>query len=432
MLQQGRPGADPSMACVLLLVVLLAVFGAPPPAKADDSGNITRTVSTKLIKVKSSRAPKGIKARSGIVVDAGTGEILWGRRTGERRLIASTTKMMTAIVAISRTDPGQMLTATRYRAGPGESLLGLRAGERMSAQDLIKGLMLVSGNDAADTLAARTASSRRAFVREMNRKARSLGLTRTRFSGPIGLDSPNNYSTARDLAVLARAALATPRLAPVVRRRRATLRSGSRVRRIVNTNPLVGRYPWAIGVKTGHTMAAGYLLAGAASKADAKIISVVTGEPTEQARLADSAVLLSHGRSFYRTVPVLRRSRPLASLPVRFRDSRVSLYPVTAVSLAARGGQRVVVRLTAPEQVEGPRSRGSVVGRAVVLRDGKPIASVPVALGAAVPAPPASAAMLSALGRTLPLIMVVLAAGMIGSFVLAGRGNRPRAPRFVG
>ena len=138
------------------------------------------------------RTPRGVLAKSGMVLDAQTGRQLWARRVNQRRLIASTTKIMTAIVAISRTRPNEMLTATNYRAGIGESLLGLKPGEQMSAQDLIKGLLLESGNDAADTLAAGTASSRAAFVAAMNARARQYGLTRTRFSNPIGLDGPND------------------------------------------------------------------------------------------------------------------------------------------------------------------------------------------------------------------------------------------------
>jgi D-alanyl-D-alanine carboxypeptidase (penicillin-binding protein 5/6) len=415
---------------VVLLLALLALPGWSAPAQAADQ--VTRTVNTRTVTVKTPRRPAGVSAKTAIVLDAQTGTKLWGRRTRSRRLIASTTKMMTAIVAIERTRPQEMLRATAYRAGLGESLLGLTPGERISAQDLIRGLMLVSGNDAADTLAARTASSRAAFVAAMNRKARALGLMRTHFSNPIGLDSPKNYSTASDLAQLARYALTVPRLSSVVRRGHATLRSGSRVRRIKNLNPLIGRYRWAVGVKTGHTMAAGYLLVGAAQQTDARLISVVTGEPTEAARLRDSAELLRYGRAFYRPLATLRRGRAVAVLPVKYRDSGVKVYPQADFSMAVRDGQRVALQLTAPKEVEGPRSRGSLVGRVVVLRDGRRVTSVPVLLGEAVPAPPPAAVMLHTLGRVLPFLLLALALALVGSIFFRPDEKRTRHTRFVG
>lgn len=419
-------------ACLVVLFVAaaFALAGVGESVYAADA--VTRTVSTRTVEVKPPRRPGGIDAKSWIVLDAQTGVKRAGSRTQSKRLIASTTKIMTALVAIERTKPNEMLRATNYAAGIGESLLGLRPGERMSAQDLIRGLMLESGNDAADTLAARTASSRAAFVAAMNRKARALGLTRTRFANPIGLDSPNNYSTASDLAQLAKYALTVPRLANVVDKRRATLRSGDRVHRITNRNPLVGKYRWAIGVKTGHTMAAGYLLVGAAEVVDAKVLSVVTGEPSELARESDSAALLRYGRGFYRPQNPLKKDRAVVALPIKYQDESVKIYPRSNVALAARDGQRVVVRLTAPKEISGPRSKGSIVGKAVVMRDGQTIASVPVALGEAVPAPPVSAVMLHTLGRIMPWLLLVLIACLVGMFFFRGESSRTRRPRFVG
>ncbi len=383
------------------------------------------------VKVPTPRAPSGILAETGIVLDAQTGRHMWGRDTKKRRLIASTTKIMTALVAISRTTPNELLTATRYRAGVGESLLGLKPGESMSAQDLIKGLMLESGNDAADTLAAGTASSRSAFVAAMNRRARSLGLTRTRFSNPIGLDASGNFSTANDLATLGRYALTVPRLSSVIDKSRLTLRSGATVRRISNRNPLIGKYPWAIGVKTGYTIAAGYLLVGAAEKLDARVISVVTGDRTEAARESDSAALLRYGRAFYKPVAPLRKKQSVYALPVEFQDIKAKVYPRRDYSFAARNGEQVELRLIAPRQIKGPRPAGSIVGDAIVLRGGKQVASVPVSLGEGVPAPPVTAVMLHALGLILPWVLLALGISMVATFLLRRKKERTARPGFV-
>ncbi|MFT4048943.1 MAG: D-alanyl-D-alanine carboxypeptidase family protein [Solirubrobacterales bacterium] len=413
---------------LLALLAALLVWSA----HAGAADNVVRTVSTKTIIVPAPRAPGGIAARTGIVLDAQTGVKLWGRGTTRRRLIASTTKMMTALVAISRTTPGEMITATNYQAGVGESLLGLKPGERMSAQDMIRGLLLESGNDAADSLAAGTASSRGAFVAAMNRRARAMGLTRTHFANPVGLDAAGNYSTASDLAQLAKQALTVPRFANVVDKAHLTLRTGSVTRHITNRNPLIGAYPWAIGVKTGHTMAAGYLLVGAAEKVDAKLVSVVTGEPTEADRENDSAALLKFGRAHYKSISALQRKQAIVALPVELQDITAKVYPSRDISLAARNGQRVVVQLTAPKEIKGPRSAGSIVGTAAVLRDGQKVGTVQVALARAVPAPATSAVMLHALGKILPFALLVLGLGLIGIFFFKRGDDRTRRPGYVG
>jgi D-alanyl-D-alanine carboxypeptidase (penicillin-binding protein 5/6) len=413
-----------------LLAAILFVLAAVSVARAAD--NIERSVSTRTVAVPTPRAPRGVLAKTGIVLDAQTGRQLWSRGVNKRRLIASTTKIMTALVAISRTKPNEMLTATNYRAGVGESLLGLKPGERMSAQDLIKGLLLESGNDAADTLAADTARSRAAFVQAMNRRARSLGLTHTHYTNPVGLDAAGNYSTASDLAKLARYALTVPRFSNVCDKAHLVLRSGPITHRITNRNPLIGKYPWAVGVKTGHTLAAGYLLVGAAAKDDARVISVVTGEPTEGARESDSVALLKYGRAFYKPVESLNKKKSVYSLPVQYQDIKVKVYPRSNYVFAARNGEKVELRLDAPKEIKGPRTEGSIVGTALVIRGGKQVASVPVALGSAVPSPPITAVMLHALGVILPWLLLALGLCMIASFFLRRNKERTRRPGFVG
>lgn len=415
---------------ILLAAALAALLLIPSQAHAAD--NVVRTVSTRTVTVPEPRPPRSVAAKTWIVLDDQTGLQLAGRGTIRRRLIASTTKIMTALVAIERTDPKQMITATNYRAGLGESLVGLKAGEQMSAQDLIRGLLLESGNDAADTLAAGTAPSRRAFVAAMNRKARALGLTRTHFANPVGLDAPGNYSTASDLAQMTRKALTVPRFANVVDKDRLVLRSGSTVRQIHNLNPLIGTYSWAIGVKTGHTMRAGFLLVGAAKKLDAKVISVVTGEPTEADRAGDSAKLLAFGRAFYRPVRPLRRKRAVVALPVQLQDRSVNVYPEKDVAFAVRDGQQVAVRLDSPKEIKGPMAAGTVVGRATVLRDGKPVDTVEVAVARAVPAPSTAAVMLHTLGKILPFALLALIFVLLGIFFFRRSDDRPRRPGFVG
>src|SRR4051795_11611745 len=147
--------------------------------------------------------PPAIGAPAAIVIDARTGERLYARNADDRRAIASTTKLMTAQIALARTRPGQVFAMPPYPISAAESQIGLRTGERMSVHDLFRAMMLPSANDAAYDLAINIGGSKARFVRMMNARARALGLTETHYSTPVGLDDPANYSSARDLAKLA-------------------------------------------------------------------------------------------------------------------------------------------------------------------------------------------------------------------------------------
>src|SRR3954471_2850273 len=208
--------------------------------------------------------PPAIGAPSAIVIDARTGERLWARNADDSRAIASTTKLMTAMVTLQRTAPRDVFAMPPYPVSVAESRLGLRTGERMTVHDLLRAMMLPSANDAAYDLAVNIAGSKAAFVRMMNAQARRLGLTGTHYSTPVGLDDPRNYSTAYDLAKLAAYDLRNKTFARIVNLPSARLSSGAHRRIVVNRNTLVRRYGFVDGVKTGHTVRAGYVLVGAA------------------------------------------------------------------------------------------------------------------------------------------------------------------------
>ncbi|MGB1582713.1 MAG: D-alanyl-D-alanine carboxypeptidase family protein [Solirubrobacterales bacterium] len=416
-------------ALLSIAAVTLSLSGFSAIASA---ANVEYSVSERTVRFKSPRMPTGTNAKSAVVMDAETGRMLWALRPNQRRLIASTTKIMTALVAISRTRPNELLTATAYPAGPGESLLGLKPSERMTAKDLLTGLMLASGNDAADTLAARTATSRAAFVRAMNRRARTLGLRGTLFGNPVGLDVPETYSTASDLAKLTQHALTEPRFANIVGKSKATLRSGARTRRISNRNRLVGRYSYVDGVKTGRTLAAGYVLVGAASREDARVISVVTGEPSETERDKDTLKLLRFGRAFYRPVEPLSRDRGALRLPVALQDITAVAYPQRDVRFAVRSGDRLRVTAVAPDELKGPLAAGTRVGTATVFREGERVADVPLRLRRAVPSPPTLAVVVHQIGKALPYVAILGLIGLLGFVIIRRRRLRTHRPEYVG
>ncbi len=235
-------------------------------------------------------------------VVSNTDTVLYSHDSSERRAIASTTKMMTAYVAITHASTGRVLTVQPYTPAPEETVAGLRVGQRLSVHDLLKAMLLPSGGDAAHTLAVDLGGSTERFVGWMNAAARRLGMRHTHYATPVGLDTPGNYSTAADLARLAVVLMRDSTIASVVGVHSARLTDGQVV---VNHNDLIGRYPFVIGVKTGHTLDASYCLVSAARRGDALLIGVVLGDPSEATRDSDTLALLRYGLTHY------RRGKPL-------------------------------------------------------------------------------------------------------------------------
>jgi D-alanyl-D-alanine carboxypeptidase (penicillin-binding protein 5/6) len=290
---------------------------------------------------------------------------------------------MTALLTLERADLDDVFPAAQYTAAAVESKIGLVPGERMTVRELLIALILESANDAAVTLAEGVAGTRDAFVREMNRRAVTLGLRDTSYANPIGFDDPNNHSSARDLARLARELLANPKFARIADMPEATLTSGARTRVIDNRNQLVQSYPFVNGVKTGHTLGAGYVLVGSGEAGGASVITVTLGAPSEAARDADTLALLRWGLEQFRRVRVLRPGRALARIDVSYRDEDAEVGAGRGVTLVLRRGQRARPVLDAPDELDGPLDAGERVGWVEVQRGGETIRRVPlVTLGA--------------------------------------------------
>ena len=229
-------------------------------------------------------APPQVPATGWTLVDAGDRDRLAAAEPDESRSMASTTKLMTAYLALRELPLDERLVAPPYDPLPGESLLGLAPGERISVRDLLYGLLMASGNDAAVTLAEGVSGSVPAFVEEMNDAARRLGLSETSYANPIGLDEPGNYSSPHDLVELTLKLRRSRVFRRIVDTARATLRTGAHPRTVVNRNHLVGTVPWVNGVKTGYTPQAGDVLVASGTRKGITLVSVVMGAPTEAAR----------------------------------------------------------------------------------------------------------------------------------------------------
>jgi D-alanyl-D-alanine carboxypeptidase len=222
-----------------------------------------------------------LAARAAIVVDAGTGRVVWALRPRRRLPIASTTKIMTALLALERLGPDTIVRVPPPATRVPLVREGLRPRERVLAWKLFDGLLLYSGNDDAMALAVATAGTRRAFLARMNERARELGLDETHFTSVSGVIDSGNYSSAWDLAALTRVALRNPRFRQVVRQRLVHVPwSAPTYQKVyVNKNPLLGTYRGADGVKTGWTKLAGHCLVASATRRGRTFIAVVRDDP---------------------------------------------------------------------------------------------------------------------------------------------------------
>lgn len=355
--------------------------------------------------------PPVLRARAWGVADARTGDVLVSH-AGQRELpIASTTKLMTAYVAMKELPLDKIVHAEPYEAEYGESLMGLRAGQRVSVRDLLYGLILLSGNDAAHTLAIAAAGSQERFVAEMNRYAAALGLSHTHFANPVGLDQKGNYSCALDLMTLTRRLLQEPAFAKIADSRSAVLRSVHPQRRIETINELLEMAPWVTGVKTGHTFGAQYVLVGSGQRGGASLISVVIGTWTDEERFDDSLELLEWGFGQYRHQRPIRAGQDLADPEIRYSGGQLPLRAERTLVVGARRGQHLEVRVAAPDEVEGPLRRGRKLGRATVFVDGRRVGAVGLRAGRSV-------AKASAFDRTRAFFADNWIPVAIGAFVI--------------
>lgn len=254
-------------------------------------------------------APKapGISARCAILMDADSGTVLYERQANQKSLIASTTKIMTGYLVCREMDLDASVTVPPEAEGVEGSSMYLRAGEEMTVRDLLLGLMLHSGNDAAEALSILCDGSEEAFVDRMNQTAEDLGLTATSYANPHGLDSENNYSTARDLARLAAAALENDTFRQTV----STKSAMAAGRALTNHNKLLWHCPGCIGVKTGYTKAAGRILVSAAEREGRRLICVTINAPDDW---RDHRALLDWGFSQYEPRPLARKGETLCRL----------------------------------------------------------------------------------------------------------------------
>jgi serine-type D-Ala-D-Ala carboxypeptidase (penicillin-binding protein 5/6) len=373
--------------------------------------------------------PPRLSVRAAILIEQSTGHELYGRDANRELPIASTTKLMTALVTLEHVHHlSTVYTNADYHAAAVDSQIGLEPGERMSVHDLLLALMLPSADDAAEDLAYNVGHGSVArFIGMMNAQARRLGLTHTHYSTPIGLDTPGNYSSAADLVKLASYDLEHSRyFARIVALPHAVLHSGNYPRSVVNRNDLVAEYRWINGVKTGHTSDAGYVLVASGHRDGMTLISAVLGTTSEASRDANTLALLDYGFANFRLAHLVKPGQTLAAPPVHEQPGKhAALVAASGVTDVIARTAHVRIRADAPHELSGPMPQGARLGSATVFVDGRPVATVPLVLAQAVPA--VGSLTLAARFITKPLMLVVIAGLGFAAALAFARRRRRRA-----
>jgi len=318
-------------------------------------------------------SPININASSAIVMDMETGRVLFEKNAYVKRPIASTTKIMTAILAIENGNLDDEVTVSERACQIWGSDIGLKPGEKLKLRDLLYGLMLNSGNDAAIAIAEHIGGSLENFLDMMNEKARLIGAKNSSFKSPHGLDMEGHYSTAYDLALITRYALANPVFSEIVSTKTASIPG----RNLYNTNEMLGLYPGADGVKTGYTGQAGRCLVTSATRNGWRIISVVLNCPTKSARTQNSIKILDYAFNNYKMYTLTEAGETVGYLPVN-KGIEESVPIVTTdkivYPLTQEEAKRVKTKILLLDDIDAPVFGGVDAGYVIFTLDGKVIA----------------------------------------------------------
>lgn len=327
--------------------------------------------------------PPSTNAKSYILIDANSGKIIAEKNADVKRQPASLTKMMTLYVTSEAIQNGSISLNDKVHISvkawkTGGSKMFIRAGQYVTVADLIKGVIVDSGNDACVALAEHIAGTDSAFAKMMNDTAQKLGMTESHFVDSTGLPRPDHYSTAHDLAILARALIMNfPQDYKWYKEKYFTF---NKIKQN-NRNRLLWRDKYVDGVKTGHTSEAGYCLVASAKKDGMRLISVVMGTPTDEARAADSQQLLNYGFRFYETHLLYQGGVKLGTQKVyKGKENSVPAAIQYNLYVTIPNGQykNLKANLQGPKTLKAPINKGQSIGNLVITLNGKTVATRPL------------------------------------------------------
>ncbi|WP_324780495.1 D-alanyl-D-alanine carboxypeptidase family protein [Thiobacillus sedimenti] len=325
--------------------------------------------------------PPEIAAKSYVLMDAASGDVL-AQHDGDTRLPpASLTKMMTAYIATlemqrGRIHPGDMVTISEKAWRTGGSKMFVEVGKQVSVDDLFHGIIIQSGNDASIAMAEHIAGSEDAFVSLMNAEAQRLGMRNTHFTDATGLPHPDHYSSAHDMAILARAIINADPAHYAIYKQKYFLWNGINQ---PNRNLLLWRDDAVDGLKTGHTEEAGYCLVASAKRGNERLIAAVFGTDSEAARAAETAKLLTYGFRFFDSRTFYNKGAVVTDVPVwkgAARSVKAGVNDVVAVSVAAGEADKLVALAIPKPTLIAPVKQGDVIGKVEIRAGDKVIKQV--------------------------------------------------------
>ncbi|MEH6943038.1 D-alanyl-D-alanine carboxypeptidase family protein [Bacillus sp. JJ722] len=328
------------------------------------------------------------EAKSAILIERDTGAILYAKNENQRLSPASMTKVMTMLLIMEAIDKGELtmnekIRTSEYAASMGGSQIFLEPGEEMTTNQMLQGIAIGSGNDASVAMAERIAGSEEGFVKMMNEKAKALGLKDTLFQNATGLPATDHYSTAHDMAIMAKELLKYSAITKYTGTYEAYLRENTDKKFwLVNTNRLVKFYPGVDGLKTGFTNEAKYCLTATAKKGNMRVIAVVFGASNPKARNAQVTKMLDYAFSQYTTHPVYKKNVELKQVMVS-KGTKKAVSAVTSepISLLTKKGEKTKdydMKVTSVKKIAAPVEKGDQIGTLKIMKDGKTIVNSPI------------------------------------------------------
>lgn len=351
------------IACLIMAISLISVTGYTEPAQQVDTN-----VSTQLI-----------NAKSGILMEASTGEVLYEQNANEKLQIASVTKVMTMLLIMEAIDSGKislddMVTTSEYAASMGGSQVFLEVGEQMSVNDMLKAIAVASGNDAAVAMAEFISGSEGAFVEKMNKRASELGCENTHFINCNGLDeTPEHYSSARDVARISQELLKHTKIFDYTTIWMDSLRNGSFG--LSNTNKLIRFYNGANGLKTGSTSTAKYCLSATALRDGMQLIAVIICAPSTKDRFSSASALLDYGFANYEVASDedLNVAVPYVRVVGGVKEQIAPKVSGSGFVVKKGNKSKLETRFEMEESVSAPVEDGQKLGEIIYIIDGEEV-----------------------------------------------------------
>ena len=372
---------------ILIFLLILLNFSTVCADDVDNEVDFEDTIEVTASNV--SELPK-TNSRRYIVYDRISKSMIIGKNEDVKSAMASTTKIMTTIVILEKADLNEKVTVSAKAGGTGGSRLGLKRGDKASVRDLLYGLMLRSGNDAAVALAEHVGGSVKGFAELMNEKAIELGLTNTHFVTPHGLDDANHYTTALELAKLTDYAMDNETFAKIVGTKSTTIYINNQSRQINNTNELLGVLNGVVGVKTGFTNNAGRCLVTETKRNNMDIITIVLGADTKKDRTKDSVNLIEYTFSKYKMYNLEEQiieefnkwkninEKRILIIKGKTSNPKLALGAIEKATIPICDNDKIEYSINALTEVEAPVEQWNVMGTLTVKLNGEILENIDI------------------------------------------------------